>query len=393
MKQSFCLLLAAVLIFSLASCGKNSAPTDPQGTAGEQLKSQPATENITEAPTEAPTEPAIIYIMTSKTYILDGVVTSYEEYNTQGRLIKEIEGAPGSPGGYTYEYTYDENGNCIKKVYTENGFPSEYTYYTYDEKGNMVKKDEIRPQSELHYGYAYNDAGQMVKEWDTASNGGSTTFEYDSRGFMIRKSRYLHDATEPYEIREYAYDENGNKIKESSLTNGMPFELFTWTYDENGNMTSELPGIYYDGENLEYKLAYRWLYDEHSNLIGESDDPYNEEVTPHTKYTYNDAGEILEAYTIQSDGKLVLSYTNTYAEDGLLSCRTNYAQDGSVSSTSVTTRNEQGQALSVTCQKSDGSTYTSEEHVYDENGNLLSSSYSNGVKWEYTYVAIENPNR
>lgn len=369
MKKTLCLLFAICMVISLAACGENSAPTVPAGTTatGEQLNSQPATDAPTDAPTEAPAEPAIIYILATKTRTKDGVVDDYEEYDNQGRLIKEIEGAPGSHGGYTYEYTYDENGNCIKKVYTENGFPSDYTYYTYDEKGNMVKKDEIRPQSELHYGYAYNDAGQMVKEWDTASNGGTTTFEYDSRGFMIRKSRYLHCATEPYEIREYAYDENGNKIKESSLKNGTPFELFTWTYDENGNMTSELPGIYYDGENLVYKLASRWLYDEHSNLIGESNDPYNEEVTPHTKYTYNDAGQMLEKYNIQSDGSLVLALTYQYAENGLLATTTQYAQDGS--------------------------TQITEEHTYDEHGNLLSSSYSNGVKWEYTYFAIDNPNR
>ena len=370
MKRIFSLVLATILLFSLAACGENSAPTVPADTTatGEQLNSQPVTEVTTEPPTEAPTEPAIIYIFATKTRTKDGVVDDCEEYDNQGRLIKEIEGAPGSPGGYTYEYTYDENGNCIKKVYTENGFPSEYTYYTYDEKGNMVKKDEIRPQSELHYGYAYNDAGQMVKEWDTASNGGSTTFEYDSRGFMIRKSRYLHDATEPYEIREYAYDENGNKIKESSLTNGTPFELFTWTYDENGNMTSELPGIYYDGENLEYKLAYRWLYDEHSTLIGESDDPYNEEVTPHTKYTYNDAGQKLEKYSIQSDGSLILACTYQYNENGLLATTTQHQKDGS--------------------------TVIAEEYTYDENGNMLSSfSPLSNIKWVYTYAAIDNPNR
>lgn len=393
MKRMFSLILATILLFSLAACGENSAPTVPAGTTatGEQLNSQPVTEVTTEPPTEAPTEPAIIYIFATKTRTKDGVVDDYEEYDSEGRLIKEIEGAPGSRGGYTREYTYDKNSNCIKKVSTQNGFSPDYTYYTYDEKGNMVKKDVIYPQSELHFGYAYNDAGLLIKEWDAASNGGTTTYEYDGRGLLIRKNYYPYGAKEPSDVREYVYDESGNKIKESSCYNGTPMELFTWTYDENGNMISELLGVYENNGELFYKTALHRLYDEHNNLIGESYDPYHTEVTPHTKYTYNDAGEILEAYNIQSDGKLVLSYTNTYAEGGLLSCRTNYAQDGSVSSTSVTTRNEQGQALSVTCQKSDGSTYTSEEHVYDENGNLLSSSYSNGVKWEYTYFAIDNP--
>ena len=370
MKRIFSLVLATIFLFSLAACGKEAAPTQPSGTSaiGEQLNSQPTTEDATEQATEAPTEPAIIYIMTSKTRAQDGVVLDYEEYDTEGKLLKKIDGAPGTPGGYTYEYTYDENGNCTKKVYIENGFPPESTYYTFDEKGNMVKKDESRPLSELHYSYDYNDAGQMIKEQDTASNGGSTTFEYDSRGLMIRKSKYLHDANEPYEIREYDYDATGNKIKETSSNNGTPFEYYTWTYDANGNMTSELLGIYYDGENLEYKLASRWLYDEHGNLIGESDDPYNEEVTPHTRYTYNDAGQTLEKYNIQSDGSLVLALTYQYDENGLLATTTQHQKDGS--------------------------TVIAEEYTYDENGNMLSSfSPLSNIKWVYTYAAIGNPNR
>ena len=396
MKRMFPLILATILLFSLAACGENSAPTVPAGTTAtsEQLNSQPATDAPTDAPTEAPAEPAVIYIMTSKTYILDGVVTSYEEYNTQGKLVKEIEGAAGSTGGYTNVYTYDKNGNCTQKVHTQNGFEPDYTYYTYDEKGNMVKKDVIHPQSELHYGYAYNDAGQLIKEWDAASNGGSTTYEYDSRGLLIRKNYYPYGANEPSDVREYAYDENGNKIKETSRYNGTPTELFTWTYDKNGNMTGELLGVYENNGEVFYKMAERRLYDDHNNLIGVSHDPYNEEVTPHTKYTYNDAGQILEKYDIQSDGSLVLAFTNTYSEDGLLSYSTNYAQDGNVISTSVTTRNEQGQALTVTYQYPDGNSETFEEYTYDENGNQLSYvNHSSNIKWEYTYVAIDNPNR
>ena len=114
MKHGFCLLLAVIMLLSLAACGNGATPTDPSGTISDQLNSQPATDTPTDAPieppTEAPTEPAIIYILATKTRTKDGVVDDYEEYDNQGRLIKEIEGAAGSTGGYTNVYTYDKNG-------------------------------------------------------------------------------------------------------------------------------------------------------------------------------------------------------------------------------------------------------------------------------------------
>lgn len=73
---------------------------------------------------------------------LEGDESYLNEYDSQQNLIKQtVEGSTSNGNSYTktYEYAYDDAGNCISKRETSDGYSSEYTY-KYDSDGNLVKE-------------------------------------------------------------------------------------------------------------------------------------------------------------------------------------------------------------------------------------------------------------
>lgn len=148
----------------------------------------------------------------------DGYLISEKtsEYDTEGRLVKEIEGR------YTTVYTYSENtvefkktnddgalvawyvntldddGKIIKaESFIANGESTGYILYIYDEKGNETAQEKYTPEGE-------KNGGNAVYEW---------TEEYDEYGRVIEKTKNVPE-TGGYARKElYEYDEKGGMCK------------------------------------------------------------------------------------------------------------------------------------------------------------------------------------
>lgn len=406
MKQIVALVLAVLITLSLAACGEKEALSSEtpglqqtesltQSSEGAE-ESSPPSESVESEPTEPPIK--TVYIKTSEKTYIDGELTYAYEYDSRGNLLKSVDGAAGVVGGYICEYTYDENNNCLSKIYTENGFPSDYTYYTYDQAGNLLTKDVYNAQSELHYTYRYNEKNQKIEEVSSTLDGvqSITEFFYNSDGLLARKAKRRGNKTEPEEIIEYTYDARGNKLTENQYSNGLLVEL-VWTYDDADRMLTSFCYVSY-GEEKHVKEYMHWAYDDHGNqvLACLNPDP-NAVIPPNYQYTYDDAGNILSRSCRQKDGSYALEYANTYDVAGKQEKTIYYNTDGSVQSTSVYAYDESGNLLSVTGQSPDGSSAGKTEYTYDEAGNVLSRTiYSKdgnvSQKDEYTYIAIEVPN-
>ena len=88
----------------------------------------------------------------------------YWEYDEDGNVTKEIHELSDRSIDYIRTYTYDEAGNCIKKVYESRG----ETYVTlseYDENGNLLKTETEEYVIEFSgYRLYYNPYPVMIDE-------------------------------------------------------------------------------------------------------------------------------------------------------------------------------------------------------------------------------------
>ena len=62
----------------------------------------------------------------------------YSEYDERGNITKETHTLPDGSIDYVYNYTYDQKGNCIKKIYEKDGEVYE-TVQEYDANGNLLR--------------------------------------------------------------------------------------------------------------------------------------------------------------------------------------------------------------------------------------------------------------
>ena len=151
-------------------------------------------------------------------------VTSYDSQNQQtGHVDIEYDSETRRSVGYHWlrdtgkigkmEWFFDENGNEIKCV-MDNG---NELYYEYDEQGNKIKETQYyKGQLDAHKEF----------EW--------------SNGNLIKEYHYAPHIDNYYAIVINEYDDNNNKIKQSSYDQNNQLQWYTlYSYDENGKMIGE----------------------------------------------------------------------------------------------------------------------------------------------------------
>lgn len=119
-------------------------------------------------------------------------------------------------------YKYDDKGNCIKKVTTENykGHNSVFSYdYSYDES---CRRSAAKPSmgSKREAIYKYNDKDSLI-EMDEIYRGGSlvTTYDYNDNGDKIaRKSVDQAGKIQKNDLYKYEYDDKGNWLKKEEYS-------------------------------------------------------------------------------------------------------------------------------------------------------------------------------
>ena len=114
------------------------------------------------------------------------------EYNDKKQVCKYIRDEVQNKDRRTYEYSYDENGNCVKElVYDYEDMLIAKTYRTYNENNQLTET-----------------------ETEDLDNYRKITLEYE--GNLVVKNSLLNKKGELQGWAEYTYDENGkeNSAKE-----------------------------------------------------------------------------------------------------------------------------------------------------------------------------------
>ena len=169
----------------------------------------------------------------------DGIGTSYE-YDSAGRLTKIIL----PDGNIEAEYTYDPIGNMISRTDPLGNI----SYYDYDLRGNLIQslfpsKEENGKVLYQKITFAYDGNGNKIKEhrrsgyWDKEGNllredgtGLCLTFTYDCRDRLVRVEDGLGA------VIRYRYDVRGNQIYEEKAINAEVRQVIHFVYNKAGRL-------------------------------------------------------------------------------------------------------------------------------------------------------------
>lgn len=159
---------------------------------------------------------------------------------------------------------------------------------------------------------AANTSGaRLVKAvwyWNNAM-GVWADYAYDSQGNKIKETRYDMGG-QLYDYTEYSYDGQGNLVKEVWYYDGTS-DVIEYTYDSQGN---ELTYAYYnDGGALRASLT-QYSYDGQGNKIKGTDYDSSGAVRGWTDYSYDSRGNQIKAEEHNADGSL--SAWSEYSYDG-----------------------------------------------------------------------------
>lgn len=202
--------------------------------------------------------------------------------------------------GFITELAYDEKGNMIRKTVSMWDWIEDTVEYLYDANGNCVQVESVdgRGLLSLRHIYEYDPAGNRVKatvQYDFADgipqSWSVTTTEYDENGRFVRSRTEQSDGY--ISTDEQEYDDRGNPIKRTfcSIANDVRSGtvIFSFAYDENGNMIREQREK--DGE-VDY--IEEWEYDASGNCVRYTMNQTRIGAVTEETYTYDENGNLIK---------------------------------------------------------------------------------------------------
>lgn len=216
----------------------------------------------------------------------DGSIYTYNySFDEQGQLVSSNYSEEHGDISRT-EYTYNEKGELIKYYYKDS-YMEDIVEYTYDENGNHKTAKHSDGNGVIYdVEYFYNEFNYLVQEkyvtkTDLGLEIATYDYEYDIFGNLIKKvytnkgkinsvTIYTYDKkdncieevyTTDYinKVTNYTYDENNYCIKKVVTTSDSIRYEYTMTYDENGNLIKEIE-IDPFGYQYHYEYSYEFVY-------------------------------------------------------------------------------------------------------------------------------------
>lgn len=259
MKKILVTLLAAVLVFTLASCSMNdimdlvSRLEDAEASAnGEASTGDASTGDASTG--ESGDRVEIIDDHTEKLLHYDGYgnlvfyhVTTYDD-NRKIIHLSAFDGAGGTIG--SYDYKYNENGDLLEGAwfFWNDGILMK-NECKYNEKGQLVEDyahgndtRNVLGNKRIFY-YLENgkvDYIEYYMEWRENGTHGEPVFdrnEYNDDWQLVKQTRYTaQDVLDSYVT--YEYDENGKRVHEVFYDGDGSVDFsYEYEYDKDGRRT------------------------------------------------------------------------------------------------------------------------------------------------------------
>ena len=219
-----------------------------------------------------------------------------------------------------YYYNFDSYEG--KTVYSG----SHHMIYTYDSDGNVIRKAD----ADTIYEYTYDDGVLVGEYWQQDGISYRITFqyEYDATGRLVKKSEIYTEeincsAANVYWT--YTYDADGKLLTETKLRENSNGDNYRWhyRYDENGRLVAAtVDKLGLKGElSIEAIYSFQYVYDEQGRLILEENEqgPLNTHLfgLDTKRYEYDKNGNLTRMTCWRVDTKtrtkyIAVEYTYTY---------------------------------------------------------------------------------
>jgi len=183
----------------------------------------------------------LIFIQVSLSESMGFSIDSNKTKASKYRIIKlHYENLSGEKG--LTAFFYDDNGVMHKARWELlDGSRSSENYYTYDEEGNLIKKyREFSDGITSTVLYNYNDKGNLISEFFDRSDGvtGNTYYEYDKDERLVKAiCNGLNGWF--YGTIIYKYDVDGRKSKGIIEKDEKQIGTIYFEYNVNGNLIKE----------------------------------------------------------------------------------------------------------------------------------------------------------
>ena len=353
-----CLMLCMALV--LGGCGEPApAATDPTAANGDSGATYETYEEAVNAKDYAAAYSLLLKSDTAsetelgKYIVLPTSVVGHDTYSEINAtltyddrgLITKAEVA----GDETVEFTYNDSGKLVLQVEkSESGSEIRRYEYTYDDNGNCLTKSRIGGSSEEYIAYTYNDKGQLTRETVT--------------------QKYIYQSDD-VTVWNYTYDADGNLVSRLNDKGGMYY-----TYDAAGRVTEEKEA--YEGSDSFNKYVY--AYDEQGRMVKERYE--SAESWSEYAYKYDARGvRYVDTYTLSDE---TATYTTTLDADGNI---TAYDLTASYGTTAHAEYDAAGNIVKkdMTWESGRAQTYT---FAYNEYGYRTKESCKNAEKTLYEYT-------
>ncbi len=135
------------------------------------------------------------------------------EYNCAGQFAKMTDPLENS------KYYWYDAGNRLNRMQDRNGMETTYTYNMYGSLTSRTARNPSKPDEAFTETYQYTPEGRLHAAISTT--GMRYGYEYDIMGRLARKT------ASGRELLSYAYDLNGNLVRQKDITGKITFLGFT----------------------------------------------------------------------------------------------------------------------------------------------------------------------
>ena len=229
---------------------------------------------------------------------------------------------------------YDEEGNLISQIVTEEGKKVATTENSYDDQENMTNTSSNSGIVESEAEIQYDQMGRTIR---TEENGVVTIIEYDFLGRDVKTTIQEPGKTDIVETR--TYDANGSLTSESSSVG----TTVQYTYDNRNRLiktTTTGEGI--PTNVMENTYGYETNLMVHDGINGYTEEIVYKEETKDTagtvtNITYTDAlgqtvkevsGTVFTDYIYDAAGNSVITYEGNTVNDEFMLYATLYDEEG-----------------------------------------------------------------
>ena len=211
LKKLFSLLLALLMVFTLAACGEDA------DEGGNKDPGKDPDKNPTTPTTTVPPEDDTVWVLVRESNMGSSRYSSYV-YDEEGNLVSgEYFNGLDKMGDYKFVTTKNADGGKLVEQWYKHVKDAEFwmqNTYEFNDAGKLTCTTDydLRGNVSTVYTFTYNDAGQLVEQTQTTD------------GEVVKKLTFVYDGQL---LMEGHYEDNGGS-----------YGHYLYTYDENGNPTT-----------------------------------------------------------------------------------------------------------------------------------------------------------